>query len=131
MCHGSTPSEAAVNAEITIALVAGWFQCNGLVLNAQKASLYSSHLIYAKKKVFYAPLLKADDVHISVVPEIRVLGITHTKDLKWSAHASRTQKSVVRMLGVLNRFGSTLNTDCRCRILQAFIMPKLTYALPV
>ena len=35
------------------------------------------------------------------------------------------------MLGVLNRFGSTLNIDCRRRILQAFIIPKLTYARPV
>ena len=66
-----------------------------------------------------------------MVPEICVLDVTLTKDLKCSAHASRTQKSVVRMLGVLNRFGSTLNTECRRRILQAFIMPKLTYALPV
>ena len=47
--------------------------------------------------------VKADNVHISVVPENRVLGVTLTEDLKWSAHASRTQESVAIMLGVYTR----------------------------
>ena len=76
-------------------------------------------------------MLKAANVHISVVPEILVLSATLIKDLKWSAHASRTQKSVARMLGLLNRFGLTLNTDCRLSTLQVFIMPKFTCALLV
>ena len=35
------------------------------------------------------------------------------------------------MLGVLNRFESALNTNCGCRILQAFILPKLSHFAPV
>ena len=39
VCHGSTPSEAAVNAEKIIALIAGSSWCNSFVLNAQKSHL--------------------------------------------------------------------------------------------
>ena len=49
VCHSSTPSEVTTNAEKTVVLIAGWSRCNGLVLNAQKASLYSSHLMLRKK----------------------------------------------------------------------------------
>ena len=34
-------------------------------------------------------------------------------------------------IGVLNRFGVTLNKNARQRILQAFMSPKFTYCLPV
>jgi hypothetical protein len=36
-----------------------------------------------------------------------------------------------RMTGVLNRFGATLNCDSRKRILNAFVMPKMLFCLPV
>ena len=39
--------------------------------------------------------------------------------------------SVNKMVGVLNRFGSSLNTNTRQRILQAFVIPKVTFCLPV
>ena len=41
------------------------------------------------------------------------------------------QKSVAKMLSILNRFGSTLNKNCRCHILQAFTLPKLSHCTPV
>ena len=31
------------------------------------------------------------------------------------------------MLGILNHFGSAFKTNCRCCILQAFILPKLLH----
>ena len=34
------------------------------------------------------------------------------------------------MLGVLNRFGRSLNTDARRRGFNAFVMPKVVYCLP-
>lgn len=86
---------------------------------------------YSRKTCTSAPVLHANNTYISIVAEVRVLGVTITSNLTWSAHALRTQKSVARMLGVLNRFGSALNTNCRLRILHAFILPKLTYCTPV
>ena len=35
------------------------------------------------------------------------------------------------MINTINRFGSTLNTNARLRILNAFIMPKLYFGLHV
>ena len=68
---------------------------------------------------------------IAVVPVVDVLGVTINQAFKWATHATRMQKSVAKMLGVLNCNGSALNTNCHCRILQAFILPKLSYCTPV
>jgi hypothetical protein len=35
------------------------------------------------------------------------------------------------MIGTINRFGCSLNADTRRRIVNAFVVPKLHYALPV
>ena len=35
------------------------------------------------------------------------------------------------LIGVLNRFGSTLNCDARVKIFNAFIKPSVSFALPV
>ena len=35
------------------------------------------------------------------------------------------------MIGVLNRLGTSLNFTSRQRIFEAFILPKITYCLPV
>ena len=35
------------------------------------------------------------------------------------------------MIGVLNRVGSTLNYQTRQRVVKAFVLPKLTYCLPI
>ena len=67
-----------------------------------------------------------DDIQI-----LRLLGVTISNDLKWSAHAALMQRSINRMVGTINRFGCSLNVNTRQRIVNAFVLPKLTYALPV
>ncbi len=130
LCHGATPAEAAVNAERAIALIAEWSAQYGLVLSASKSqALFISP--YSRKKIEHATVLVNGSTRISVVEEVRVLGVTIVSGLTWSVHARRTQQSVARMVGVLNRFGSALNTTCRRRILQAFILPKLNHCTPV
>ena len=69
--------------------------------------------------------------HITTARELRLLGVIFTFDLNWTAHADNTRKSINKMVGVINRLGNALNTNTRQRILQAFVMPKLTYCLPV
>ena len=52
-------------------------------------------------------------------------------DLKWAVHESNAQKSVSKMIGVLNRLGLTLNYQTRQYVVKAFVLPKLTYCLPI
>jgi hypothetical protein len=46
-------------------------------------------------------------------------------------HAAHIRQTVSKMIGVINRFGASLNSDARYHILNAFVIPKLTYCLPV
>ena len=94
-------------------------QENGLIFNLQKGqAIFISP--YARKKFTALSVLTSGATCILIVPDVRVLGITIIQDFKWATHATRTQKSVAKMLDILNRFGSALNTSYR--ILQAFIL---------
>ena len=75
--------------------------------------------------------LDRSDVRINTVTELRILGVTIAYNLKWSAQSKSVRKAMTNKIGVLNRFGVTLNKNARQRILQAFISPKFTYCLPV
>ena len=130
ICHGDNQANAAANAVNVIASVIKWAQENGLILNSRKSqAIFISP--YARKKFTNPSVLTSSATCISIVPDIRVLGIIITQDFKWATRATRTQKSVAKMLDVLIRFGSALKTNCRCRILQTFILPKLSHCTPV
>ena len=60
-----------------------------------------------------------------------ILGVTISADLKWLINEFNVRSSVNKLIGVLNRFGDTLNVNARQRILQAIITPKLAYCVPV
>ena len=68
---------------------------------------------------------------IDTVGELKIIGVTITSDLNWSVHAKHVRPSVTKMISVVNRFGCSLNSDVCCRILNAFIIPKLNYCQPV
>ena len=116
ICHGDNQANAAANAVNFIASITKWAQENGLILNSLKSQAICISL-YARKKFTTLSVLTFGATCI-------------TQEIKWANHAIRMQKSITKMLGVLSRFGSVLNTNCRCRILQAFILPKLSHCTP-
>ena len=66
------------------------------------------------------------------VDSLCFLGVAISADLKWwSVHASNVRSSVNKTIGVLNRFGGTLNVNAKRRKLQALITQKLAYCVPV
>ena len=75
--------------------------------------------------------LDDSDVYIKATCARLLLGVVFTPDLKWAVHASNAQKSVSKMIGVLNRLGPTLNYQTRQRVIKAFVLPKLTFCLPI
>ena len=64
---------------------------------------------------------------------LRLIGITISRNLKRNTHTSRTRQSISNITNTINRFGSTLNTNARLRIFNAFIrpMPELYFRQPV
>ena len=56
---------------------------------------------------------------------IKMFGVTLTDNLSWNTQAKQVQSVVNSMIGVLQRFSSSLNTDAQLKILNAFILPSL------
>ena len=59
-----------------------------------------------------------------------MLGVSISSDLQWTVQATKNRQSIIKILGVLNRFDRSLNTDARRRLFNAFVMPKVAYCLP-
>ena len=56
--------------------------------------------------------------------------LTVSNNLKWTTQSSHVRKSASKMIGVLNKLGTSLNfTSCQ-QIFEAFILPKITCFLP-
>ena len=115
---GATLAEVEANVEAALAHVSTWAENNGLVISISKcaAILVSLHI----KKATVAPAgLRFGKAVLNTVHEMRIIGVTLSSDLKWSTHALNVRASVSKMVGVLNRFGCSLNIRTRqkfCRL---------------
>ena len=89
------------------------------------------YLTLCKKEVYNSIHFNIwHDVHLDRTWRTRAWSHRNS-NLKWTTHATKTEKSVAKMLGILNRFGSALYTNCRCCILQAFMLLQLSHCIPV
>ena len=62
---------------------------------------------------------------------IKILGVTLTENVSWDTQAEHVQSVVKGIIGVLQRFSSSLDTVARLKVFNAFILPHITYCLPV
>ena len=106
---------------------------NDLILNPSKGQ---AMFIYPfKRKTATAATsclaLGVTGNYIQLVTELRLLGVTFSVDLRWFVQSSKVRTSISRMIGIINCFGTSVNYITRRRVLTAFVLPKLTYCLPV
>ena len=91
---GSTLADVISCAEDALRLVQSWAIDNGLVINPSKCS--AMIILPQVKNVtpISISLRRGDRAScIKTVSELRLLGLTFTSDLTWSAHAANRRKS--------------------------------------
>ena len=104
---------------------------NKLSINTAKCvSMITSPKI-AKFKQPLSLLLRLGSANIIQSNAIKILGVKLTDNLSWDTQVKHVQSVVNSMIGVLRRFSASLNTDARLKIFNAFILPRITYCLPV
>ena len=83
-----------------------------------------------EKAAFNHPSIIGTSV-LPVVDKLKIVGVQFFTDLTWRCHIASVRGKMNSMVGVLNRFGSTLNCDTRVKIFNAFIKPHITFTLRV
>ena len=76
-------------------------------------------------------LLRVGESCIQYVMALKILGVTLSSDLSWQDYTRAVCSKLSRKLGVLRRFGSSLDTKTRGHVHKAYIKPDLDYCLPV
>ena len=129
---GATLQEAKASSETALASICSWSASNGFIMNTAKCyTMYIAPCSRGPAENACNLKLNGAGFSIDTVGKLKILGVTITSDLNWSFHAKNVRQSVTKMISVLNRFGCSLNSDVRCRILNAFIIPKLNNCQPV
>ena len=132
MLSGSILEESSKRTEEALARLLSWTKNYGLIINPSKCCPMTVSPFLRKTAAPFNNLHLGDcDVYIMATCEMWLLEVVFTPDLKWTVRASNAQKSVSKMIGVLIRLGSTLNYQTRQRVVKAFVLPKLTYCLPI
>jgi hypothetical protein len=75
--------------------------------------------------------LRIGESTIQNVTALKILGVTLSSDLTWRDHTRAVCNKLSRKLGVLRRFGGSLDTKTRGHVYKAYIKPDLDYCLPV
>ena len=63
--------------------------------------------------------------------EMKLLGVTFDKHLKFTSHLDELSKRISRKTGVLMRLQNLIPTLAKLRIYKSFILPQLTYCQTV
>ena len=130
VCSHKSMSHALADMQALLCIVGGWAADARLVINVKKCALLC--IPYAcKSSCDTVPVLSINGLAISLVNELKLLGITFTFTLDWTVHADIIRTKILHMSGVLQRFGCTLDLLTRQRVFNAYIMPHILYYLPV
>ena len=129
LTSGKALEQVFMNAEAVHANVIAWADMNGLIINASKCAVMI--ISPSIRNICNDAVVRLGMAMLHTVQDLHIFGITFKFDLKWSAHALPVRSSVNKMIGVLNRFGNNLNTHACQRIMQAFIMLKIIYCMPI
>ena len=131
VCSDDALQTAHQRMQSLLDLTSIWAKNNQICINVSKCYTMSIAASARKSTTYLASKLYLSNHEISTVSDIKVLGISFTRDLKWQLHQSSVCRKLSKMTSVLAHFGRSLNIKVRKNIDQAFVLPHLTYCLPV
>ena len=126
-----TAADVSDSLQRLIDVVASWSQTNFLTLNVSKCStLLVSSKVRQKQNESMRPI-KLCGQAIEIVDKMTILDVVLTNNLSWTAHANHVKSKISGRLGVIRRFGPSLNFRSHLQMFNIFIKPSLIYCLPV
>ena len=131
VCSNDALQTAHQQMQSLLDLISVWAKNNQLCINVSKCYTMSIAVSARKSTTCLASKLYLSNHQISTISDIKVLGVSFTRDLKWQLHQSSVCRKLNNMTSVVARFGKSLNIKARKNIVQAFVLPHLTYYLPV
>ena len=127
VCSDDALQTAHQRMQSLLDLISTWAKNNQLCINVSKCYTMSIAASARKSTTCLASKLYLSNHQISTVSDIKVLGVSFTRDLKWQLHQSSVRRKLSNMMSVVARFGRSLNIKARKNI----VLPHLTHCLPV
>ena len=131
VCSDGAMQTAHQRMQSLLDLISIWAKNNQLCINVSKCYTMSIAASAHKFTTCLASKLYLSNHQISTVSDIKVLGISFTRDLKWQLHQLSVRRKLSNTTSVVARFERSLNIKARKNIVQSFVLLHLTYCLPV
>lgn len=120
-CIGKDSASIQQGMNTDLLTVSGWFSFNGLAINIIKClSMWLGSIVDN-------PSYYLDSQEISAVSEIKLLGITIDKELKFDSHLASIVRKVSNQLQVIKRHKRLLDTNSKIKLYNAYFLPQLNY----
>ena len=123
VCSDDALQTAHQRMQSLLDLISIWAKNNQLCINVSKCYTMSIAASARKSTTCLASKLYLSNHQISTVSDIKVLGVSFIRDLKWQLHQSSVRRKLSNMTSVVARFGRSLNIKARKNIFQVFVLP--------
>lgn len=102
-----------------------WFNSNNMKVNPDKFQF----MLIDKRSVYDydSIVLNVNNVQIEPSENIKLLGVTIDKQLSFRSHVTSLSKSCARQVNALSHLSHVLDTNCKLRILNAFVLANFNY----
>ena len=125
---GKSIEEAANKANNVLSKYINYFNMNKLSLNESK----TKYMVFTQKKTASSsPTLKINDSVLERVHSIKFLGVVLNDRLDWRDHKLYIKTKISKNIGILNRCRKILNLNDIISMYNCFVLPYLSYCLPV
>nr|CAI5833762.1 unnamed protein product [Callosobruchus analis] len=104
-----------------------WLKCNKIKLNVQKTKCMVIGSRHNCQRVSDNISVKIDDISISVVDQIKYLGVQIDQQLNFSKHVDYICKKLGKKIGYFRRIAPKLSTWCKRVVYNTIIYPHFTY----
>lgn len=104
-----------------------WFSRNNLKANPEKFQF----MVISRKFEDEPVTLDVGGIVIQATNSMKLLGINIDNRLNFKSHVNNLSKSCGRQINALSRMSHILNTNCKKKILEAFVMANFSYCCVV
>ena len=123
------PESLKQGLEMQLEYLSAWFFCNKLSVNTGKTELI---FFGRKQKVAECkelPPLSFQEAEISAKSNVKYLGVVFDEGMTWEKHADAVRQKAYLGLNKIKRVSSTLNNDTRRLLVNALVLPHLSYCV--
>ena len=122
-----TPDELTLSLEDQLSDLGKWFHQNKLSVNTSKTEAIFFGRPVKVQECKDNSIIRFQGEIIEYKTKVKYLGVTFDENMKWDEHAKTARQKAYLSLNKIRRVSSFLNEETKKKLVNALVMPHITY----